>query len=935
MKNFTRRDFLKTSSATTLALGAAGNAWGLTRLEPISDTLKQEYPYRAWEDIYRKEYAFDTVGFAAHCVNCHGNCAFEIKVKDGIVMREEQIAQYPQVADNIPDTNPRGCQKGAIHSQAMYDDDRIRYPMKRAGKRGEGKWQRVSWDQAADEIAEKILDIHEQYGPGKILSHSGTGVMSSMRLASGYRFASLLGGVLEDAITDVGDGQSGQTLATGDALQNVTSDAWFDADYIINSFHNPSVTRIPDAHYMWEAKYNGARIVSVSPDYNPTAIHSDLWLNIKPGADPFMYMSMIQVILEEKLWDEAFVKEQTDLVLLVRDDNRKLLRQSDLQADGKQDIFYFWDTKSKKIVEASGSMGSEDKTLALNGKDPALEGSYTVKDLQGNEIKLQPSFIHMKTEAMKYPPEKTQDDTGINANVVREEARKFAKAKKAFIISGFASAKVLNGIYLQWAQVMMCAITGHMGERGGYASPFSQLGFETTFVLAFPDGKMPRFECGGLGEYMHGQKIIEARQHFNNEKLKARVGFDLDEMEEIIHHSIKTKQMPVYEGLVAGILTADNKFVRNKGPKYRERLLEVFKELFVCVDVRMTSTAQWADYVLPAASHYEAWDVRTSPLHRHANLFTAPSKPIGEAKPDWLIMSLITKKMQEKAIARKMTAFQDGPFLRDYTKIHDEFTMGGMLTDDKAVTQFLVDNSPQFGPGSFEKGIKKGFLVHQSSPIMPAAKVQADKPIHSWMQQTEDKLPYPTLSGRLTFYCDHELYQKLDSSVPTARFNAGPEASDYPYTFYTPHTRWGIHTTWRANKFMMRQQRGEPFVYVSPKMAKTKGITDGGQVRVFNAIGEFFAQAKITPGIRDNQVMMEHAWENYQFKGNKGLNQVVATLIQPLETVGNWGHLKFAPFRWNPNSLSNESGVDIEALTDEQALEQAVARNDKPAQVKG
>ena len=57
--------------------------------------------------------------------------------RDGIVVREEQLAQYPQIADDIPDTNPRGCQKGAIHSQAMYESDRIRYPMKRVGERGE------------------------------------------------------------------------------------------------------------------------------------------------------------------------------------------------------------------------------------------------------------------------------------------------------------------------------------------------------------------------------------------------------------------------------------------------------------------------------------------------------------------------------------------------------------------------------------------------------------------------------------------------------------------------------------------------------------------------------------------------------------------------------------------------------------------------------
>jgi dimethylsulfide dehydrogenase subunit alpha/complex iron-sulfur molybdoenzyme family reductase subunit alpha len=114
---------------------------------------------------------------------------------------------------------------------------------------------------------------------------------------------------------------------------------------------------------------------------------------------------------------------------------------------------------------------------------------------------------------------------------------------------------------------------------------------------------------------------------------------------------------------------------------------------------------------------------------------------------------------------------------------------------------------------------------------------------------------------------------------------------------------------------MLRLQRGEPFVYINPGLAQHKGINDGDEVRVFNGIGQFYAQAKITPNVPDDQVLMEHAWEPYQFKNRQGLNDVVATLLQPLELVGDWGHLKFALFRWNANQLGNESSVDIERAT--------------------
>lgn len=910
--SFSRRKFLKTSGLAGLGVVGANNALALNKLEPLSDTLTSEYPYRSSEDVYRKEYGWDSHGFAAHCVNCHGNCSFKILVKDGIVVREEQLAQYPQVSADIPDTNPRGCQKGTIHSQAMYDADRLRYPMKRTGERGEGKWKRISWDDAATEIADKIIDMYEEHGPGKLMCHTGTGAITNGALSAGLRMAALLGGIQEDSITDVGDGQTGQHLAFGDPLQNCTSDAWFDADYILMSFLNVNVTRIPDAHYMWEAKYQGARVVSVSPDYNPTGIHTDLWLNIKPGMDPYLYMAMVHTILDEGLMDDAFVREQTDLTLLVRGDNGKLLRQGDLEEGGSAEVFYVWDEATGKAVVAPGSMGHAEKTLSLGNVRPALEGSF---DVSG--IKVAPAFVSMRNEAMKFSPENTQEITGVHADVVRGEARAFAKAKKAIIASGFASAKMLNGIYLQWAQVLLCSLTGHVGKNGGFYSPWTDWGFESTYILGFMQtGKMPNFECGGLGEFVHGKKIIEARAHFDDEALKDRAGFTLDDMQGMIEEAITTRQMPVYPEIRGAILTGDNKFQRNKGAEYRDRMLAHFKDLFVNINIRMDSTALYADYLLPAASHYERWDMRVTPMHRFVNLFTAPAKPVGESKPEWEIFVLLTKKIQERAIARGVTSYQDGPFSRDFHTIHDDYTMGGTVMTAEAQVRTLVAMSPQLQGQDFDEAVKKGFMTMHNSPTPSGSKVKPDRPLEAWERQTEDKVPYPTLSGRITFYCDHDWYQKLGSTVPTARRNAGPEASPYPYTFYTPHTRWGIHTTWRSNKYMMRLQRGEPFVYVSPTMARDKGIVDGGYVRVFNGLGEFHAQAKLSNSVRDDQVMMEHAWEPYQFKKGQALNHVVATLIQPLELVGNWGHLKFGLFRWNPNSLCNESGVDIEAIPD-------------------
>lgn len=887
---------------------AANEAWSLNRLEPLEDTLAEEYPYRDWEDLYRREFTWDKVGTAAHCINCLGNCAFNVYVKDGIVLREEQLAKYPQINPDVPDANPRGCQKGAIHSAAMYEGDRIRYPLKRVGARGEGKWQRISWDQATEEIADKVIDIFERYGPGNLMTHTGSGNQSMVRFAAPYRFASLVGGVQLDIFTDVGDLNTGAHLAYGNPLESFTSDAWFGADYIMLSMFNPNVTRIPDAHYIWEARYNGARVVSVAPDYNPSSIHADLWMPIKQGTDPFLAMSFVHTIIEEGLYKTDFVKEQTDLPVLVRTDNGKLLRESDIREGGSEEVFFHWDVNSGAAVPVKGSMGSEEKTIALDGVDPALEGTFTVEGIEVTTV-----FANVRKEAAKFSPEDTAGITGIAAETVRAEARAFARAKKAILALGFNVGRYSNGIFTGWAQALMLALTGHGGKNGGMDTSWVEWKHPKWLELAlFGYEKMPRLEPGGMAEFVRGGMIEHSRKNFDGAKLKERIGYDVDEMEEMIQESISEGWMP-YNGDVKGLISiADNKFRRNKfADKYRERILHEVEELFVDINVRMDSTAQWADYLLPAASHYEAWDLRSVGFHRFVNVFSRPVDPIGEAKSDWEIMELLTRKIQERAIERGVGSYQDGDVTRDLHTIHDDFTMGGKLVTDYDVVKWLVENSPEMSHMTLEEAAEQGFIVMNEN-AGPTHPLNPREPYHPFVAQVEEKVPYETLTGRITFYCDHPRFMKLGAATPTARHHAGAEASKYPLSFYSPHTRWGIHSNWRSNKFMMRLQRGEPNIYINPKLAAERGITDGSRVRVFNSAGEFFAQAKFYPSLPETSIMMEHGWEPHQYEQLKPMNNVMATMLQPLELVGGWGHLGFKLWKWNANQLAHETGVDVE-----------------------
>jgi len=132
-----RREFLQVSSVGFVAAAMAQN--GLLRSnEAVAGQLAEPPVFSSVEEIYRRKWRWDRIVKASHGrSNCMSACSWDVYVRDGIIWREEQNAVYESQEEGVPDFNPRGCQKGAVHSDAMYSGDRIRFPMKRVGERGE------------------------------------------------------------------------------------------------------------------------------------------------------------------------------------------------------------------------------------------------------------------------------------------------------------------------------------------------------------------------------------------------------------------------------------------------------------------------------------------------------------------------------------------------------------------------------------------------------------------------------------------------------------------------------------------------------------------------------------------------------------------------------------------------------------------------------
>ncbi|MBI3600831.1 MAG: molybdopterin-dependent oxidoreductase, partial [Nitrospinae bacterium] len=848
------------------------------------------------------------------CVNCKGNCAWKTFEKDGRIVREEQVAGYPQIAPDIPDANPRGCNKGALHSQSLYEKDRLLFPMKRVGNRGEGKWKRISWDEALQKIAEKVVEIGSKGEFDKMMVYAGTGILSPVRRAAALRLGSLLGAVRFNVASAVGDMFPGATIAYGISTVGCTSEAWYEADYLLLWGINPTVTRIPDAHYIYEGKYRGSRVVSISPDYNPTARQSSLWIPINPGTDSFLAMSMSYAIIKEGLYDREFIREQTNLPFLIKVKDGRFLRESDLMKGGEDNTFYYYDENKEGIVKVRGSVGSNELTLELGDIKPALEGIFKIKNKDGEEIEVTTVFEMIKREVEKFPPEDTQKFTGINPGIVYDEARRFAKAKKAIIMQGYRVHKYFWGVLTCWGAALMLALTGHAGRRGGLDID-NEWGLGDLGLLGSP--KPARFGSGFLGEWMDGEMWRSFLSHYDDGELKAKAGIDKKGLLGQIDKAVKEEGFPYFGKPRLMFLFHDNRFSHDSAQKQTEKAILDSVDLYVNVNYRIDSSSSLSDIILPSVTNYESYEVRIDPGYgRFANIMLPPPglKLPGEVKSEWEICMLLCKKIQEAA-RRKGIGKIDDPKLkttRNLDTLYEDFiTVGDKeIKDYKGVLEWVMGRMPALQGATIEKAREKGFLVPgraagQTSPLYP------DRPFYPFEFQVQLKQPYFTTSGRQQFYVDEEFYMKLGFATPTGREPVRPKR--YPFAYYTPHTRYGIHTTWRMNKYHLRLQRGEPAIYINPKIAADKGVRDGDRVRVFNDVGEMFVMAKLHSGTPQNAIWIEHAWENLQFKDGKGYNNVVPGVITPLEIVGNYGHMSFNPF-WDGNQITSETSVDIEKM---------------------
>jgi DMSO reductase family type II enzyme molybdopterin subunit len=929
---FTRREFMVATSAaaatTTLLL-----APGCERREPPEAPEAGTTPLPEPEAFdshnrYRAMWSWDGAVRTTHNVNCGNqqNCCFNVYVKDGRVVREEQVAQYPRTNDRVPDFNPRGCQKGCSYSELMYSVPRLTHPLRRVGERGSGRWEKVSWDEALTAIADQIVSTIQEVGPYGIVIDSGSDLFANSTWLGLLGFADMVDATLLDAGGEVGDEQQGVSLTYGSAVGGRSADDYFYSDLVLIWSGNPVYTQIPHMHFLTEARYHGATIVCISPDLNASAIHTDLWVPIRPGTDTALAMGIAKVLVEEGLTDAALLREQTDLPCLVREDDGKLLRESDLVPRGSDEQLYQYDLERGEVFAI------DHEALALGEHIPVLEGRYRVETLEGR-VWVRPVFELLKQALALSTLEDLSRACDVPPPMIRRLARMMAEAKAATNVVTTAMSKFYHGDLGFRSQILTFVLAGHLGGKGS--------GFDSAQYL-FPDGGSEFYTGTNLARELRWPLL---KKHGLPLAVDYLSGVDMDRRihrlyEDLLEESKLVVNGTLFWNLHAGLYDVTRRYqdptwkreldeyvaeaeeknwdglqdVKQLNPKIFfswagnslrrvrrgdeiRRTLWPKLDLVVALDVRMSSTAMHADYVLPILGVYErnetigTFSPSAVPFHHTMN---AAVEPQGDSLNEWQVVCGLAKKIEQRCRARgfsKFTSRRGKP--RRLDNVYEVLTHKSRYTenDTEKMSKVVIEESSNLGGIRWDELKKTGFVRFTGIGNHPIGKAQAsDIPsddtisAHTW--HTEKKKPWFTLSGRVQFYIDHDWYLEMGEQLPT--YKAPPMAGgNHPIALTGGHTRWSIHALQRSDPLLLRLQRGQPCMWVNPNDAAHRRVEDGDRIRVWNDLGEFTTMAKLSPSVRPGQAVMYHAWESYQFEGWVGYRNILASPLKPLELVGD------------------------------------------------
>jgi len=704
------------------------------------------------------------------------HCALLAHVEDGRLVK----------VTGDPDFNVMACARGISRIRQLYSPHRLKYPMRRVGERGEDKWERISWDEALDTIAERYRQIRDEHGNQAFLSFDGTGNWTSLGTGGGIysafwnRFGGTTPIISQLCCASVSSGYA----AVFGGGRSEFRDEWVHSRYFLAWGNNPAVTNQGYMKNLFQAREeHGAQLVTIDPRLSETAALSDRWIQVRPGTDAALALGMIHVLLDEELYDEEYVRAFTNASFLVRhgDEGYDLeglagswpeggaelpidLRDLRLLEEGESG-FMVWDETASRPVPAD-----------TPGVKAALSGSYEV-----GGVTYQPVLDWLRAIAARYTPDVVHRITGAPADAIASMTREYASAKPAAIIQNMAGAqRTDHGTLTVMGHLYLASLTGNVGVLGGGVNDTGGFVNQAGGRRGTPVPLQRNRRIDGIPATKVGEYLVEQKPH----PIKA------------IHvaGSGLLTQTPNTKKVIEGLNNID---------------------FMVVQDIFMTTTARYADIVLPVTTIFEAKNVLAGPRSRYIQLMNQAIEPLFEARSDRFIVTELAKRLG---------------FGEDFDK-----------PDDDLIRRVLEPT------GVTLEQLEEGPVNPMPDPWIPFADKRFNTP-----------------SGRIELFSTYLSRRGFDPILEYLHPVEAPWVDEelaerYPLQLINRKNHNHVNSSFHHHDYLTEIWASQ-VLQIHPEDARARVVEDGARIRVFNGRGSIEAMAHVTTGIMPGVVSVTTGW---------------------------------------------------------------------------
>ena len=513
-----------------------------------------------------------------YCAMCKSRCGVVATVEDGRLTKVTADPEHP---------NGCICVKGTAAPEIVYSPDRLQYPMIRTRPKGEHDpgWVRISWDEAMALTASRLGDIKARYGPEAVVFGCATAAGTSaadffpwvQRLANAFGSPNILYANHLCGWHKSGSAQYTYGLSTPQPDYEHTR-------CMLLWGYNPQASQPTDAMRISRAKARGATLIVIDPHKASVVDKADLWLQVRPGSDGALALAMIHVLLEEALYDAAFVRAWTNGPFLVREDTQQLLTERDLTPAGPPETFVAWDSRRAAPVAYHPERG-----YAQDDVDLALAGTYACTLADGTTVPCRPVLALLQELAAQYAPERSEALTWVPAADVRRAVRMFATEQPSCYVMGVGLEEHANATQTCRAVSLFYALTGQFDRRG------SNVLFASTATNSLVGrGLLPKEQA--------------SRTLGSAERPLGPPGTDGQVTAYDMYRAILTEQPYPVKGLI----TFGTDVLMGNGDPLRGKAALEALDFYVHVDLFANPSASLADLLLPAASCWERAALRPS-----------------------------------------------------------------------------------------------------------------------------------------------------------------------------------------------------------------------------------------------------------------------------------------------------------------------------------